>query len=413
MLVNPKDNCVACPEHIALIGGGRWARVLLEVLCSLVPISVKISAHSPRNVDAMSQWVSARGLDRRIHVCSDYPKVVPEKTGAVIVANAAHDHEKAIEWALTECLPVLVEKPVTLSLASTQRMADLANKQKMYLATAHVFLFASYIEAFSKLVFNERNIVSIRVLWSDPQSENRYGEAKSYDPGLPIYADLLPHILSIVGAFKIGQAQLCENFSFFKGGAHLKINLVYGQIPCVIELIRNGNLRQRIIEVTTEKSKITLDFGIEPGIIYTDASELCGDPVWDINPKPVAKMLLAFLQGAAGGVYDERLDNSIGLLASQLIDQTKPLYHAALSLWLNHEFEVFQDCISSDLRYALTEILQMKYSNSAIRMEQRIVYIYQNIKEHILILCNKPDQRVEDVMTLINNIIESPHAYTR
>ena len=132
------------PDHVAVIGGGRWARVLLEVLSGIVPPFVQISVHSPRNSQSMLTWASARGLGERIQVSSIYPEVTAGESCAVIVANAARDHEKAIEWALSRCLPVLVEKPITLSFAATQRLSELAISQKTYLAAAHVFHFARF-----------------------------------------------------------------------------------------------------------------------------------------------------------------------------------------------------------------------------------------------------------------------------
>jgi predicted dehydrogenase len=375
--------------------------VLIEVISSITPISVKISVHSPRNFKAMAGWVVTRSLENRIRVCSDYPKPIAGKTGAVIVANATHDHEKAIEWALYQKLPVLVEKPVTLSFSATQRMVDLANSQNTYLATAHVFLFASYVETFSKLVFNENVIVSIRALWSDPQNESRYGEKKNYDFGLPIYADWLPHIISILDAFIVGPAILSENISFLRGGAHLKINLLYGQIPCQIELSRNHSSRQRIIEVKTEKKKITLDFSREPGVIYINAKEVCVDSDWSHKPKPVSNMLSAFFQASTGGSCDPRLDHSIGLRASQLIDQTTTFYHTALLTWLNSELEKHSYTISSDLHYALAEILQMNDSDSIVPIEQRINYLYRNLQEFILRSNDATIKLIDEAMNLI------------
>jgi predicted dehydrogenase len=399
--VKSQEDCTVWPDYVAVIGGGRWARILIEVIYNLTPMAVKISVHSPRNFTAMGDWVVAQGFENRIRVCSDYPKSITGKTGAVIVANTAHDHEKAIEWALYQRLPVLVEKPVTLSFFTTQRMVDLANSQNTYLATAHVFLFASYIETFSKLVSNENSIVSIRVLWSDPQIESRYGEMKNYDPGLPIYTDWLPHIISILNTFTNGSAILSENISFFRGGAHLKINLLYGQIPCQIEMARNHNTRRRIIEVNTEKKKITLDFGREPGIICINAKVIYSDSDWDHKPKPVSNMLSAFLKASAGGNFDARLDHSIGLTASQVIDQTTTFYLAALLPWLNSELKKYPDTISSDLRYALTEILQMNDSESILPIEQRINYLYRNLKEFILISNDRTIKCIDHVNTII------------
>lgn len=378
--MGPEEDRWICPEHVAVVGGGRWARVLLEVLCSLVPPSVRISAHSPHNAQAMLAWASARGLEHRIQVSSDYPQAIAGKSGAVIVANAARDHEKAIEWALSQSLPVLVEKPVTLSSAATQRMADLAISQKTYLAAAHVFLFARYVGAFSKLVNEADGIQAIRVQWMDPRAESRYGEAKSYDPGLTIYADWLPHVLSILGALSPNSIQLGRRLEVLRGGAHLKMDVRLGDIPCEIELVRNGASRQRLIEVVTREGLKSLDFAKEPGTIVSAASARCGDSAWDIEPRPAATMLRAFLQGAAGGARDERLDIGIGLHASRIIDQLSPAYHTALSAWLSKKYSALGEDADMDLRYALSEILYVEDPLSSVPVEQRVEYVYRHLK---------------------------------
>ncbi len=373
-----------CPEHVAVVGGGRWVRVLLEVLCGLVPPSVSISVHSPHNAQAMLVWASARGLEHRIRVSSNYPQATAGKSGAVIVANAARDHEKAIEWALSRRLPVLVEKPVTLSSAATQLMTDLAISQKTYLAAAHVFLFARYVGAFSKFVNEAGGIQAIRVQWMDPRAENRYGEAKSYDPGLTIYADWLPHVLSILGTLSPNSIQLGRRLEVLRGGAYLKMDIRLGDIPCEIELVRNGDSRQRLIEVVTREGLKSLDFAKEPGMIISAASAGCGDPAWDIESRPAAMMLRAFLQGAAGGARDERLDIGIGLHASRIIDQLSPAYHTALSAWLDKKYTALGEDADTDLRYALSEILYVEDPLSSVPVEQRIEYVYRHLKETLM-----------------------------
>ena len=373
---------VRYPSSVAVIGGGRWARVLTDVLCSLVSPSVKISVHSPSNAKAMSEWVSERGLGERIRVSADFSGFSSGISNAVIVANAARDHEKSVEWALSNGFPVLVEKPLTLNLAATQRLADLARNQNTYFAAAHVFLFASYVETFSKLVAAENNIQHIRVLWMDPQLESRYGEAKSYDPGLTIYADWLPHVISILGSLTASQTLICKKLEFLKGGAHLKIDLQLGDVLCEIELVRNGDCRQRIFEVTSQQKNISLNFASEPGTIVSDSKVLCGDVDWSVNPKPVSRMIGAFLLGAAGGMRDDRLDISIGLRASRAIDQVSVLYYPALRTWLSKKLMVIQDDIDSDLRYALTELIHEEDPYSSVPIGQRIDYVCRHIKEH-------------------------------
>lgn len=382
--VNPKENRWYCPEQVAVIGGGRWARVLLEVLCGLVPPSVRISAHSLRNAQAMSAWAVARGLESRLDVLADYPRVIAGQSGAVIVANAARDHEKAIVWALSERLPVLVEKPVTLSFDATRRMSKLAQSQNTYLAAAHVFSFTRYVRAFAQIVAEAGGARSVRVQWMDPRTESRYGEVKSYDPGLTIHADWLPHILSILGALVPHPVQTGSRLEVLRGGAHLRIEVRLGDIPCEIEMVRNGVRRQRLIQVITQEGLKILDFAKEPGTIVASGATLSGDPVWDSRPRPAATMLRAFLRGAAGDVRDERLDIRLGLQANQVIEQLSSPYNAALAVWLGEKCLALGEEADADLRYALSELLYVDDPLSSIPVEQRIEYIHRNLKASLM-----------------------------
>jgi len=375
-----EENHSIYPEHVAVIGGGRWARVLLETLCGIVPPCVQISVHSPRNSQSMLAWVSASSLDHRIQVSSIYPEVTAGKSCAVIVVNAARDHEKAIEWALSRCLPVLVEKPVTLSFAATQRLTDLAISQKTYFASAHVFLFARYVWVFSKLVNEAGGARAIRVRWMDPVGENRYGEAKSYDPGLTIYADVLPHILSILTALSTNSFQLGRKLEVLRGGAYLKLDIKIGDIPCDIELFRNGDSRRRLIEVDTGEGWKSLDFSKEPAMIFSDGMAQCGDPVWNFEPRPLAEMLRTFLQGVVGGPLNSALDIGIGLDVSRITDQLSPTYHTALSAWLEKRFSALGKDVDKDLRYALTEILCVEDPLASVPIEQRTDYVFEHLK---------------------------------
>jgi hypothetical protein len=240
----------------------------------------------------------------------------------------------------------------------------LAVRQTTYFAAAHVFLFAGYVEEFAKIITKKGVIKSIRVNWMDPLNESRYGETKSYDPGLAVYADWLPHVISILEAFTSSQTQKCTSLKFLRGGSHLNIQLMLDDILCTIELIRNGNCRQRLIEVTTFNEIVALDFSAEPGVIISNGTIKTSDPDWYFKQKPVSRMLQAFLQGANGGVRDSRLDISIGLRASEVIDQIRPLYNSARFAWLNERLSLTQEGDDADLRYALIEILQEVDPNS-------------------------------------------------
>src|SRR5437773_8923054 len=123
ILVETEEGPAPCPETITIIGGGRWARVLVEVLCGLVAPSVAICVYSRRNARSMAIWAQARGLAKRVELFSTLPRPFSTSLGAVVVANAARDHETAVEWALSAGAPVMVENPIALTAPAAERLA--------------------------------------------------------------------------------------------------------------------------------------------------------------------------------------------------------------------------------------------------------------------------------------------------
>jgi predicted dehydrogenase len=349
-----------CPEHVAIIGGGRWARVLTEVLCGLIPASVEISVHSEHNAEAMSTWAAARGLSNRLRISASWPAPVQSSSRAVIVANATRDHERAAEWALAAGVPVLVEKPMAMSGAGAQRLAALARSLGTRLAAAHVLRFAGYLDRFATCVGKAGPICSMRIQWWDPRVEERYGEPKHFDAGVPVVADVLPHVLSLVTTLMPNVPCRCDHLKVLRGGAHVELDLVVGQVRCGVQLVRNSEQRRRLIEVAVGVGRtelLQLDFSTEPGIITWREEALVGDLEWGERPRPVAQMLTAFLQWAAGGDADARLDVELGVRACAMIDQAVEAYRAALVPWISARLDS-RSRVDEDLRYALNEILQ-------------------------------------------------------
>lgn len=379
-MIDNEEGFIPCPDSIAVIGGGRWSRVLTEVVCGLVPPSVEISVHSLHNAKPMSAWVLARGFGQRVQVSSEWPRFASSRSSAVIVVNAARGHEMAVEWALSAGVPVLVEKPIAITAVASQRLVDMSRSRNIRFAAAHVFLFARYLENFSKLVVNAGRVQFLRVQWTDPRSESRYGEQKQYDPSLPVFADWLPHVLSIVGTLTPGLPGKCEIVRFLRGGAHVELDFMLGDVPCSVQLIRNSDQRRRIIEVVAGRKMLQIDFSKEPGTITCGSTTMVGDQDWEVKKRPVARMLTAFLKWAAGGEYDNRLNVEVGLLVCKIIDQIADKYRAVLTPWLITR--LVPPCqVDDDLRYALSEMLQSEGTLPTTAVEHRIERMRQRLCE--------------------------------
>ena len=361
-----------CPETVAVIGGGRWARVITEVLCGLAPTSVGISVHSPHHAHGMAEWAAGKQLAERIRVSSDWPDSNAEsRSTATIVVNAARDHERAVVATLPASCAVLVEKPMALSEASAHRMISLADAAGVRVAPAHVFLFARYARNFGELVAAAGGARSLRIVWHDPAVEVRYHEEKRYDAGLPVFADVFPHVLSLIAAVGAPLPDRVENVAVRRGGAQLGFNLV-GDVPIQVELARNSDRRRRLVAVESNKDSLVLDFSREPGWMSRGDERLVADPDWSTAPSPLAALLGAFLDWAGGAVADPRLDPALALAACRLTDQISSDYRAMLMPWLAESLSDASRLENDDVTYALHELLQFNQRLSGEVLERTI-----------------------------------------
>lgn len=371
IVVDSKTEFAISPDNIVIFGGGRWARVLTETICNIVHPDVKVAIYSSNNTSAMTAWAESLTTAHKIEIWKEVPAVFTTNSVAAIVVNAARDHKQSVTAALRAGASVLVEKPVTLTYRESKLLADYALKQNATLAAAHVFLFAGYLDNFSKLVSGAGKIIGLRLEWTDPGAETRYGENKKYDASLPVFADWLPHILAIISKLISEPVLSCEELALQKGGAVLKCILRFGHVPGHLRMERNGVVRERYLEVTTESGLYRLDFSVEPGNISYGGNKINADPDWHNKERPVASMLRAFLKGVAGKGFDPRLHIDTGLEANKVIDLVNGKYRYLQVAWLADCLNEYRT-VDEDMRYALTEIFQINGSLAAPEIEEKI-----------------------------------------
>lgn len=367
------------PCNVVIMGGGRWARVYIDVMLELLPISCRVLVYSPRNYDAMVDWIKGRGIGKEVSVISSLPVLPERETNFVVVVNAAADHEKSTDWALSQHAAVLVEKPLTLSSSALRRLIIKANKCEVYLAAAHVFLFAEYLINFNKKIKTLQEVDCIDIVWADASVDTRHGEVKSFDPCVRIFEDCLPHVLSILEILEPEESMRLVRMELFKGGAQLYIVLLSRHCRYTVHLIRNGIARRRVITANGKDDCFTLDFSQEPGTIVSRSQIIEAYPDWATSKKPLSCMLEAFFDSAIMGHRDERLGTSVALRATCLSEELLPLYHEAQSQWLAQSLLVAEEN-DQDVRYALREIALSADSHPMSVSEDELSRLLQDIK---------------------------------
>lgn len=367
-------------DQVVILGGGRWARVLAGVMCDMLPENIPLMVCSPRGASALAIWAAERGFENRVSVMQQWPDSFATGCTAVIVANAARDHTNAARWALERGASVLVEKPMAVSLQEAQDLVDHACRCGGLLTAAHVLRFARYLNNFARMLPPWNEIRSVTIEWMDPAREQRYGEAKHYDPSVPVYIDCLPHAVSVLQSIFGVLPETAGLPMVEAGGARVTLPLLLGDRSCLVILQRNGPQRLRRVTVEAARGSLTLDFSLEPGVITLGAKEFCGDSRWDTAPSPLVSMLGAFLAAAARGEVDSRLNHDTALTACAISGAVTPAYQAAVLPWL---MEQLLSALGpdADAEYALAELLQADGRLAANELTMRAIRLRQRLRD--------------------------------
>lgn len=339
-------------KRLAVIGGGRWARIVIGVLHELVPPDVLIRVYTSHNASSMERW-AAEQYQQHVEVLDFLPDFRDhDAADAVVIVNAAHDHIATTQRAIRAGTPTLVEKPLAFTESEARKIIALAERNQVLLASSRVPLFSRYIPTFASLTASER-IASVHFTWADAKDENRYGETKKFDPRITLFHDVLPHILPVLDVLLSGPRTLMT-IVVNEGGSQTELHIQAGDIPCILSLARNAPKRSRIVEVRTARETFVLDFSQEPGRISRGGRTSVGDPLWNREPRPLASMLQCFLSCIAEGKIDERLSARRAIAECRLADEVLPIYRLRQGEWLAARVG---RPIDDGVRYALAEIL--------------------------------------------------------
>lgn len=306
-------------KEILVFGGGRWSRQIIQELLLILNKNFNITIISPRNFENMIEW-SKRELetDRVIIKKSFLPN--EKKYIASIIANSVTDHYLSAKISLENYIPTIIEKPVTNSSYQTKQLIEFAHQQLTILCSANVFLYSNNIELFSKYISKKDKIDNFEFIWTDPQNETRYGEIKKSDTSISVYANYLPHVISICKILFATDQFAIKNIKMLENNNQAIIEVKINNIICLIKLNRNGNKRQRIIKMKSQNDEIRFDFTDEtPKLFINNIKDINYE--FDKNDRPLSKMLGTFLKSAETSCYESNLDINFGLKINEIINE--------------------------------------------------------------------------------------------
>lgn len=341
-----------------VVGTKRWARVMASELCAFLPAETAILMHGDPFDRGIQQWLIDSGLENRIRIVGDFPDCPVSLTGVAFVVNSAHLHKTTVEAAMAAGYHVVGEKPLAFSRHEVCDLMDMAASLGLELFSTNTYLFAGYLENFKCNWLSDRKFARVRVAWTDPRHERRSGAEKSFDSGVPLIIDVLPHVanilLSTIGEFKA----VPVSAEFCNGGSRALLSYQSGELTIEVEMARNVSERLRLIEFFSENYKVSLDFSSEPGVIIENSAR--GVPLdcdWTRSDRPIRAMLLSIREFFSSGLLDPRLRCLASLQGLDLIDGVIASYvESQLSLFSDRKNLLAPRIRPADYAYAVKEV---------------------------------------------------------
>jgi predicted dehydrogenase len=172
------------PVSVAVVGYGYWGSKHVRVLSTMRGVSVTVvDANIDRLAEAAAQYPAAR-------LVSDLEDVL-DSVDAVLVATPPGTHAAIAQQALEAGKHVLVEKPLTTSVADAEMLVETAARAGVQLMVGHTFEYNPAVWKMRELV---RSGALGRILYVDTARLS----LGRYQRDVNVVWDLAPHDLSIV-----------------------------------------------------------------------------------------------------------------------------------------------------------------------------------------------------------------------
>jgi predicted dehydrogenase len=283
-------------SRVALFGGGRWSRVLLPVLQSLLGADSEIVWVTEHGYEPARRWLIGKGIDR-VSV-STHSAMDASSIEAAVVATSPARHGQQVRQLLERGIPTLCEKPFTLDFDEATALERMAASAACPLGVNLEMHFASFVEDFATLlgsrISDESDLRKIELTWLDPWSESRYGETKHGDVYTSIADDMWPHCWSLLRRLcPRGTVSSVKSVSYDPSSGQVEVVLKFASVTVRVLLSRRSDRRVRRVDVNGGEA--VLDFSTEPGITEIDGAVSMN--AWR-GERPLSRSLNSFFEVA-------------------------------------------------------------------------------------------------------------------
>ena len=242
-------------NNIIVIGGGRWAKIILIELIShfenidkiiLITGNKKIIEELPSNI-----------FKKKLYLKNNLNKINLKKITHAIVVNKNKDHFLTSKKIIENNINVLVEKPLVSKIKEYEKLKKLSQKKKKFIHVSTPFFFAYYFFYIKKFIATNKPELFFE--WHDPKKDKRHGFLKKYDKSITYLEDTTYHIYGILNCIFGKKKIVYLSSKNFKNKGNVKFE--YGKIRVNLNCSRNiEHERIRKIKIICNKKNIRINY---------------------------------------------------------------------------------------------------------------------------------------------------------
>ena len=140
--------------RLALVGAGRWGQNYIKTL--LHASGVSLAYVVSRNADTKSR------VPDGCQVLPDWQLLLPQEIDGVIIVTPPQSHAEIALAFMKQQTPILLEKPLTMDLASSQCVLQAAQQQPSCVMIDHIYVYhPAFCQMLALIKQSNERIVSI------------------------------------------------------------------------------------------------------------------------------------------------------------------------------------------------------------------------------------------------------------
>lgn len=249
-------------NNVIVIGGGRWAKIILIELISnfqnidkiiVITRNKKIIEELPSNV-----------LKKKLYLRKNLNNINLKKITHAIVVNKNKDHFLTSKRIIENNINILVEKPLVSKVKEYEKLKKLSQKKRKFIHVSTPYFFAYYFFFIKKFITNKSSELFFE--WHDPKKDKRHGILKKYDKSITYLEDTTYHIYGILNCIFGKKKIVYLSSKNFNDKGNVKFE--YGKIRVNLNCSRNKeHKRIRKIKIICNNKNIRINYSNDNKVI--------------------------------------------------------------------------------------------------------------------------------------------------